>query len=133
MARKPFSSRQQRQRAIAPEMIADEGEGQDTAAGSDNPDTAAVPAAPGPLGEQCKKHGCTLDADGGCPYCRDQKPFTWGQVQRNVNAASGRGLVCRNCGCRHFLTPHTWNLSEGTIRRERVCRNCGRRRITYEK
>lgn len=40
-------------------------------------------------------------------------------------ARGAGGLVCAKCGCRHFLTPSTWRLKDGTVRRLRVCRHCG--------
>ena len=43
-----------------------------------------------------------------------------------------RGLVCPQCGCRHFRTTHTEPLRNGRIRRRKVCRHCGRRMLTYE-
>ena len=45
---------------------------------------------------------------------------------------AAKGLICRGCGCRHFLTTHTEPLKDGRIRRRRECRHCGRRVITLE-
>ena len=42
------------------------------------------------------------------------------------------GLVCRDCGCRHFLTVYTRPRNEGIIHRKR-CRNCGKAVTTREK
>ena len=42
------------------------------------------------------------------------------------------GLVCRHCGCRHFLTVYTRRRNDGIIRRKR-CRNCGQAITTREK
>jgi len=42
------------------------------------------------------------------------------------------GLVCPNCGCRHFYTTHTEPLRDGRIRRRKLCRHCGRKVLTYE-
>jgi DNA-directed RNA polymerase subunit RPC12/RpoP len=44
----------------------------------------------------------------------------------------GRGLVCRKCGCRHFLVDHT-RTAPGAIVRHRICRNCGQKRLTWER
>ena len=41
------------------------------------------------------------------------------------------GLVCPDCGCRHFEVART-TPQEGTIMRDRYCRNCGRRVRTTE-
>ncbi len=46
---------------------------------------------------------------------------------------AGGGLVCRECGCRHFLVKGTWRLKDGTIRRLRICRHCGRPITTSER
>jgi len=43
------------------------------------------------------------------------------------------GLICRNCGCRHFQVIYTRRTSKNRILRRRECRNCGRRITTYEK
>jgi DNA-directed RNA polymerase subunit RPC12/RpoP len=43
-----------------------------------------------------------------------------------------RGIVCPNCGCRHFHTTNTEPLHDGRIRRRKECRHCGRRIVTYE-
>jgi transcriptional regulator NrdR family protein len=44
----------------------------------------------------------------------------------------GPGLVCRNCGCRHFFVIYT-RARPGRIMRRRECRHCGRRITTTEK
>jgi len=41
-------------------------------------------------------------------------------------------LVCRQCGCRHFLTVYTRPGGDGIVRRKR-CRNCGQAIMTREK
>jgi len=43
-----------------------------------------------------------------------------------------QGLVCRQCGCRHFLTVYTRPRGDGIVRRKR-CRNCGKPITTREK
>jgi len=43
-----------------------------------------------------------------------------------------QGLICRNCGCRHFMVVHTRRTSKNRILRRRECRHCGRRITTYE-
>jgi len=42
------------------------------------------------------------------------------------------GLVCRHCGCQHFLTVYTRRRNDGIIRRKR-CRHCGAAITTREK
>jgi len=42
------------------------------------------------------------------------------------------GLICRNCGCRHFTVVYTRRTSKNRILRRRQCCNCGRRITTYE-
>jgi len=42
------------------------------------------------------------------------------------------GLVCRECGCRHFMTVYTRPRHDGIVRRKR-CRNCGQTITTREK
>ncbi len=42
------------------------------------------------------------------------------------------GIVCPQCGCRHFNTTHTEPLRDGRIRRRKVCRYCGRKVLTFE-
>jgi len=42
------------------------------------------------------------------------------------------GLVCRCCGCRHFVTVYTRPRHDGIVRRKR-CRNCGQAITTREK
>lgn len=44
-----------------------------------------------------------------------------------------RGLVCRSCGCRHFLVVYTRPKANGGIMRRRQCRHCGRRIVTWER
>lgn len=43
------------------------------------------------------------------------------------------GLVCRTCGCRHFLTVRTQPGVGDRIVRIRECRCCGRRTRTVER
>ncbi len=43
-----------------------------------------------------------------------------------------QGLVCRQCGCRHFLTVYTRPRGDTIMRRKR-CRNCGKAIMTREK
>jgi len=47
-------------------------------------------------------------------------------------APRDQGLVCRECGCRHFLTVYTRPRGDGIVRRKR-CRNCGKAITTREK
>jgi transcriptional regulator NrdR family protein len=42
------------------------------------------------------------------------------------------GIVCPQCGCRHFYTTHTEPLRDGRIRRRKECRHCGRKLVTFE-
>jgi hypothetical protein len=42
------------------------------------------------------------------------------------------GLVCRECGCHHFVTVYTRPRNDGIVRRKR-CRNCGQAITTREK
>jgi hypothetical protein len=44
-----------------------------------------------------------------------------------------RGLVCRECGCRHFRVVYTRPYHGGRIVRRRECRHCGRRVTTWER
>ena len=43
-----------------------------------------------------------------------------------------RGLICKNCGCRHFNVLHT-RPGPASIQRERQCRHCGKVVRTWEK
>jgi transcriptional regulator NrdR family protein len=43
-----------------------------------------------------------------------------------------KGLVCLNCGCRHFYVVYTRPRAEKIVRRKE-CRHCGRRITTQEK
>jgi transcriptional regulator NrdR family protein len=45
---------------------------------------------------------------------------------------SNTGLVCRHCGCRHFLTVYTRPRGDSIVRRKR-CRHCGEAITTREK
>ena len=42
------------------------------------------------------------------------------------------GLVCRHCGCRHFVTIYTRPRLDGIVRRKR-CRNCDQAITTRER
>ncbi len=42
------------------------------------------------------------------------------------------GPVCRQCGCRHFLTVYTRPRGDAIVRRKR-CRNCGQAILTRER
>lgn len=46
---------------------------------------------------------------------------------------SGRGLMCRKCGCRDFRVVYTRDYHDSVIRRRRQCRHCGNRMTTVEK
>jgi len=54
------------------------------------------------------------------------------QAMTAAKASPHVGLVCRDCGCRHFLTVYTRPRNDGIVRRKR-CRNCGRAVTTREK
>lgn len=45
---------------------------------------------------------------------------------------STRGIECRRCGCRHFLTVWTKPIADGSVRRRRECRHCGHEMTTKE-
>jgi hypothetical protein len=49
-----------------------------------------------------------------------------------VAARGPAGLVCPDCGCRHFFVVYT-RQKEGHIERRRECRHCGRRITTWER
>jgi len=42
------------------------------------------------------------------------------------------GLVCTECGCRHFWVIYTRTAPDGRVIRRRECRHCGRRITTVE-
>jgi hypothetical protein len=44
-----------------------------------------------------------------------------------------RGLVCRQCGCKHFRVIYTRPAWGGRLVRRRECRHCGKRFTTWEK
>lgn len=46
--------------------------------------------------------------------------------------ADQRGLVCPQCGCRHFEVLYTRRAHGGKLIRRRACRHCGRRITTSE-
>jgi len=50
----------------------------------------------------------------------------------DLQGRDDRGLVCRKCGCRHFLTRYT-RPKPGCIVRSKECRHCGQRMITHER
>ena len=60
----------------------------------------------------------------------DKEPIRLSDIQNQ--SSDGKGLACRDCGCREFRTPHTRRMSGG-IMRERACRNCGKVILTKEK
>jgi len=43
-----------------------------------------------------------------------------------------KGLVCPNCGCRHFYVVYTRQRTDKIVRRKE-CRNCNRRVTTIER
>ena len=42
------------------------------------------------------------------------------------------GIVCLNCGCRHFRVIYTRRAAGGRVIRRRECRNCEERITTVE-
>jgi transcriptional regulator NrdR family protein len=50
----------------------------------------------------------------------------------NSSSPAPFGIVCPQCGCRHFYTTNTEPLRDGRIRRRKTCRHCGRRLVTFE-
>ena len=48
-------------------------------------------------------------------------------------AQDTRGLVCRQCGCKHFRVIYTRPAWGGRLVRRRECRHCGKRVTTWEK
>ena len=48
-------------------------------------------------------------------------------------AREDRGLVCPQCGCRHFRVIYTRPARGGKLVRRRECRHCGRRMTTWER
>jgi hypothetical protein len=50
----------------------------------------------------------------------------------STQAGKRQGLVCRHCGCRHFLTVYTRPRHDAIVRRKR-CRHCGEAVMTREK
>lgn len=53
-------------------------------------------------------------------------------VPANTPEEEPRGLVCRRCGCQHFIVVYTRPAPRGRIRRRRECRNCRTRITTTE-
>ena len=60
----------------------------------------------------------------------DKEPIRLSNLQNQ--GSDGKGLACRDCGCRDFRTPHTRRMRDG-IMRERACRHCGKVILTKEK
>lgn len=50
-----------------------------------------------------------------------------------VDPEDAEGLVCPDCGCRHFRVVSTRRALRGRILRRRECRHCGKRLTTMEK
>lgn len=46
--------------------------------------------------------------------------------------ADQQGLICPQCGCRHFEVLYTRRALGGKLIRRRACRHCGRRITTSE-
>lgn len=46
--------------------------------------------------------------------------------------ADQHGLICPQCGCRHFEVLYTRRALGGKLIRRRACRHCGRRITTSE-
>jgi len=44
-----------------------------------------------------------------------------------------RGLVCRECGCKHFRVIYTRPAWGGRLVRRRECQHCGKRITTWER
>jgi len=59
--------------------------------------------------------------------------LTTDSVPQITPPADQRGLVCRQCGCRHFRVIYTRPAWGGRLVRRRECRHCGRRMTTWEK
>lgn len=56
-----------------------------------------------------------------------------GDTQGTASSESdARGLICRQCGCRHFNVYYT-RQKGNYILRVRICRYCGRKLTTHEK
>jgi transcriptional regulator NrdR family protein len=53
-------------------------------------------------------------------------------TDKQQDAESGKGLRCPGCGCGHFETDKTVDISGKRRRRYKICRNCGRRVRTVE-
>jgi transcriptional regulator NrdR family protein len=52
--------------------------------------------------------------------------------EQRATDVQNKGLVCGQCGCRHFWTTDKRD-GDGYIRRRRECRNCGKRVTTTER
>ena len=48
-----------------------------------------------------------------------------------MQGAAQGGLVCRQCGCRHFEVLYTRRRPD-SVKRVRQCRSCGKRLVTRE-
>ena len=53
-------------------------------------------------------------------------------IAGDANKSDG-GLVCQQCGCRHFRTYNTFQSPNGYVRRRKICRHCGTFISTVEK
>jgi len=53
-------------------------------------------------------------------------------TKRSPPEEISKGLICRDCGCRHFEVVYTRPAPRGRIVRRRACRHCGRRVTTVE-
>ena len=84
-----------------------------------------------------------LQNDSGLPDVSPDQPqevpAAGGPPGDNPQPAAPPGVICPNCGCRHFLGEdgRPWEvvkteLKFGFIRRRRVCRHCGRVVYTRE-
>ena len=54
-------------------------------------------------------------------------------VSTTPKPPESKGLVCSQCGCRHFEVVYTRAMRGEKIVRRRACRNCGRRLTTTER
>jgi transcriptional regulator NrdR family protein len=53
-------------------------------------------------------------------------------AERTEREVESKGLICPQCGCRHFYVVYTRPRAGKIVRRKR-CRNCGRHVLTYER
>ena len=63
---------------------------------------------------------------------RDQAKELRRQAKKIESEADNKGLQCPKCGCGHFYTDKTIDITGHRRRRYKVCRNCGRRVRTTE-